>query len=239
MFIFATTFLQTKQITNETQTVVRTVEVSKNAVDYQSLLDEFENSELETNGTLTTFVGYKSLDLAELDGFDLVSETDIEDTKVSVKYNFSYDNQTNLVTLSAELKDELGEIQVDTIKGAAFINEDGEIDAVMNVDGEGILLSEMKNAGMIDNCGWFSRLIKNIVKIAVVAVTVTAVVVATAAIVVATAGAAAPALGCCRCWYNHFYSNCCKCGFRCYCWSNFCHYSWYVSYTSWNSIFKY
>ena len=46
---------------------------------------------------------------------------------------------------------------------------------------------------MIDNCGWFSRLIKNIVKIAVVAVTVTAVVVATAAIV-ATAGAAAPAL---------------------------------------------
>ena len=60
MFILQPPFCRQKQITNETQTVVRTVEVSKNAVDYQSLLDEFENSELETNGTLTTFVGYKS-----------------------------------------------------------------------------------------------------------------------------------------------------------------------------------
>ena len=185
---------------SETSQTVRTttVEVKRQAVDYQSVLDEFEDAELETTGSLTTFVGYKSINLAELNGFDLVSETDVvENTEVSVKYNFSYDNETNIVTLSAELKDEFGEIQVDTLYGAAFINEYGEIDAVMNVDGEGILLSEMKDAGLIANCGWFSRLFKKVVTIVAVAaiavVTVTAAV-ATAGAIVAAAAAAAPAV---------------------------------------------
>ena len=54
-------------------------------------------------------------------------------------------------------------------------------------DGESILLSEMNEAGMIQNCGWFSSLIKKVVKVAVQVVTV-------AAVVVATAGVAAGAL---------------------------------------------
>ncbi len=190
----ATTLLRTHDIANETQAVVRTYEVTNNSIDYQSILDEFENSKLETIDSLTTFEGYKTIDLSQLDGFDLVSDTDIEETQASVKYNFSYDSETNIVTLSAELVDGLGEIQIDTITGAAFINEDGEIDAVMNVDGEGILLSEMQNAGMIENCGWFSRLIRKVVKVVVVAVTVAAVVATAAAVIVATAGSAAPAL---------------------------------------------
>lgn len=182
--------------TNTTQqTRTTTIEVSRQEIDYQSLLDGFDNSKLEHQGSLTTFEGYKSLNLADLEGIDLTSDSTLsENTEVDVKYNFSYDNETNIVTLSAELKDEFGEIQIDTIKGAAFINDYGEIDAVMNVDGEGILLSEMQDAGMIANCGWFSRLIKTIVKVAVVAVAIAAVAVATAAVVVATAGAAAPAL---------------------------------------------
>lgn len=192
-FYCSTNFLYAKHST-ESQTAVRDIEITKNEIDYQSILEEFENSNMKTEGTLTTFVGYKSIDLTELDGFDLVSNLDIENTEVNVKYNFSYDNESNIVTLSAELKDEFGEIYVDTLTGAAFINEDGEIDAVMNVDGEGILLSEMQDSSMIANCGWFSRLIKNVVKIAVVAVTVAAVAVTTAAVVVATAGVAAPAL---------------------------------------------
>ena len=182
---------------SETNQTVRTttVEVKRQAIDYQSVLDEFENAELETEGSLTTFVGYKPINLSDLNGFDLVNETDVSgDAEVSVKYNFSYDNETNIVTLSAELKDEFGEIQIDTLYGAAFINEYGEVDAVMNVDGEGILLSEMKDAGLIANCGWFSRLIKKVVKVVAVVAAVVAVVAVTAAVVVATAGAAAPAV---------------------------------------------
>lgn len=173
------------------QTRTTTIEISRQEIDYQSLLDEFDDGKLEQQGSLTTFEGYKSLNLADLEGIDLTSDSTLsENSEVNVKYNFSYDKETNIVTLSAELKDEFGEIQIDTLTGAAFINDYGEIDAVMNVDGEGILLSEMQDAGMIANCGWFSRLIKKIVKVVVVAV---AVGIAVAA-VVATAGAAAPAV---------------------------------------------
>ncbi|MBO7527815.1 MAG: hypothetical protein J6T74_08020 [Clostridia bacterium] len=182
---------------NETSQTVRTtsIEITRQEVDYQSVLDEFENAALETEGSLTTFVGYKSINITELNGLDLVSETDVDkNTEVSVKYNFSYDSETNIVTLSAELIDELGEIQIDTITGIAFINEYGEIDAVMNIDGEGILLSEMKDAGLIANCGWFSKLIKKVVKAVAVVAAVVAAVAVTAAVVIATAGAAAPAV---------------------------------------------
>lgn len=179
-----TNFTNTNQ-----QTRTTTIEVSRQEIDYQSLLDEFDNGKLDHQDSLTTFEGYKSINLADLEGIDLTSDSTLSgNTEVNVKYNFSYDNETNIITLSAELKDEFGEIQIDTITGAAFINDYGEIDAVMNVDGEGILLSEMQDAGMIANCGWFSRLIKKIVKVVVVA----AVVGLAVATIVATAGAAAP-----------------------------------------------
>ena len=62
---------------SETSQTVRTttVEVKRQAVDYQSVLDEFEDAELETTGSLTTFVGYKTINLAEFVELDLVSST--------------------------------------------------------------------------------------------------------------------------------------------------------------------
>ena len=70
------------------------------------------------------------------------------------------------------------------------INEKGNVDAVMNIDGEGLLLSEMQDMGIIQNCGWFKNLFKKVVKVVAVA----AAVVAVAAVVVATVGATAPAV---------------------------------------------
>ena len=52
--------------------------------------------------------------------------------------------ETNIVTIFAAMKNDLGEIDLDEIQGVAFINDDGEIDAIMDVDGDKILLSEMK-----------------------------------------------------------------------------------------------
>lgn len=60
----------------------------------------------------------------------------------------------------------------------------------MNIDGEGLLLSEMQDMGIIQNCGWFKKLFKKVVKVVAVA----AAVVAVAAVVVATVGSAAPAV---------------------------------------------
>ncbi len=185
--------LQVKSVT--TNLAVRTIELEKENIDYESILNEFEDAKIETHGTLTTFEGYKTIDASALEEFDKLSETDINQAAgTKVKYYFTYDEKTNIVTISAEMTHDNGEIEIEEISGVGFINDNNEIDAVMNIDDESILLSEMNDAGMIQNCGWFKKLIKKVVKVAVVAVTVAAVAVVTAAVVVATAGAAAPAL---------------------------------------------
>lgn len=173
----------------------RTVELENAAIDYESILNQFENSTLITEGSLTTFEGYKSIDASVLSEFDNLSSLEVEEVQDTyVKYNFSYDVESNIVTLYAEMKNENGEIEIEEISGIGFINDKNEIDAVMNIDGESILLSEMNQAGMIQNCGWFKSLIKKVVKAVVQLAVVAAVVVTTAAVIVATAGAAAPAL---------------------------------------------
>ena len=160
-------------------------------IDYQALLDEFENGEIIQEGNITTFIGTQALDSEIFEEIDTISENEIEDiSNCVVSYVFTYDSDNNVVTIFAEMENEYGEIEIDTITGVGFINEQGEIDAVMNVEGDGILLSEMREAGMIQNCGWFSKLVKKVAKV----VAVTAVVVAAAAVVVATAGAATPAV---------------------------------------------
>lgn len=176
------------QVNNVTTTaaVVRNIELEPENVDYESILNKFENGKLETEGSLTTFEGYQTISISDLAELDNLSASDLEQAKeTKVKYNFSYDSETNLVTLSAESIDANGEIEIEEISGTAFTDENGKIDAMFEVDGDYILLSEMQDAGMIQNCGWFKNLFKKVVK-AVVAVVVVSAVVAT---VVATAGA--------------------------------------------------
>jgi hypothetical protein len=172
-------------------TEVRTVNLQANAVDYQSVLDEFENASFTVEGNKADFVGYQTIDASLLSQIDMLSASDIESIAAcSIKYHFTYDVETNVVTIAAEATLENGEIILDEIKGVGFYNDKGEIDAVMNVDGDGVLLSEMRDAGMIQNCGWLS----NIVKIAVAVVVVAVVVAVVATIIVSTAGMATPAV---------------------------------------------
>lgn len=178
-------FINSKQ-TYQTTCAIRTIEVKQNEIDYQSIFEEFENAKLETCGSLTTFEGIKSISTEDLSTIDNLSKSDLETCDdISVKYNFSYDAETGMVTLSAITISEDSVIEVDEIQGVAFYNANGEIDALLEVDGDYILLSEMQDSGMIANCGWFSRLFKKIV-VAVVAVVVVSAV---AAAVVATCGA--------------------------------------------------
>lgn len=184
-----TNYFQAKYTT--TQAVVRTIDATPNEIDYQSILEEFEDAKLDTVGTLTTFEGTKSISLEDFAELDNLSESDIETCEnMTVTYNFSYDSETNIVTVSATTKNGENTIEVEEIQGVAFINEKGNVDAVMNIDGEGLLLSEMQDMGIIQNCGWFKNLFKKVVKVVAVA----AAVVAVAAVVVATVGATAPAV---------------------------------------------
>lgn len=166
---------------------IRELELVRKDIDYQNVIDNFDESALIREGSTITFVGTKGMNKSDFSGFDNLSQSDTEYfDNIEVKYYFSYDSSTNIVKISAETKNDFGEIELDEIYGYGFINEYNEIDAVMNIEGTSITLSEMSNMGLLENAGFFSKLIK--------AVTVTAVVAATAAIVVATAGAAAPAV---------------------------------------------
>ena len=172
----------------EVNASVRTVQLSDTEMDYQAILNEFEDSELTTEGSLTTFKGYQTLDSSLFEGIDNVSESDVEALhECNVGYKFTYDYESNVVTLYAQMQNELGELEIDTLSGVGFINDNGEIDAVMNVEGEGILLSEMRNAGIIQNCGWFSKMVKkvaqNVINVAVAVVAATAAVAATAVVI--------------------------------------------------------
>lgn len=169
----------------------RTIELSQSTIDAQSILDEFEDGVLTTEGTTTYFSGYKAFDLSDFTEIDYISDIELEELEnCKVKYNFSYDSESNIVTIAASTTLPDGIVEVDEILGVGFINDNNEIDAVMNLDGEYILLSELKDAGLIENCGWFSNLFKKIA-VAVVAVVVVAAVAATIAL---TAGAGATAV---------------------------------------------
>lgn len=66
-----------------------------------------------------------------------------------------YDYNSNVITLSAKLLDENNIEFIDSMVGVPFVDENGDLDAVFDCDGEYILLSELQSAGMIENCGWF------------------------------------------------------------------------------------
>ena len=142
------TKLQVKSVT--TDLAVRTIKLERENIDYESILNEFDDAKIETEGNLTTFEGFKTIDGSALEEFDNLSESDINKTSgARVRYYFTYNEETNIVTISAEMTNENGEIEIEEISGVGFINDNDEIDAVMNIDNESILLSEMNDAGMM------------------------------------------------------------------------------------------
>ena len=141
----------------------RTVEVQQKEIDFQTAFDQFENAILETNENITTFEGTKTFNLLEFCEIDLVSELDSEvSAEVQVKYHYNYDSEANVITLTATLIDEEGNVVIDEMSGVPYVDENGNLDCVFDCDGDYILLSELQDAGMIENCGWFKKLCKKI-----------------------------------------------------------------------------
>ncbi len=176
----------------------RTIETSKSLIDYQNDLKMFDNAKLEHDGMLTTFEGYQTINLSDLDEFDEVSDLELyEEAKISIRYNFSYDYETNLVTLSVIMSENEQETIIDTIYGAAFVNESGDIDALLEIDEETILLSELQETEIIQECGWFKKALKKVKKaVKTVCKTTVGVVGAVATVVVPAAiGVAMAATG--------------------------------------------
>lgn len=156
------TFINSKQI-SQTANVTRTIEVNQNEIDFQASFEQFENAVLEANEKVTTFEGTKKFNLLDFCEIDLVSELDADTTaEIEVKYHYNYDAEANVITLTATLIDEDGNVIIDSMSGVPFVDENGNLDCVFDCDGDYILLSELQDAGMIENCGWFKKLCKKV-----------------------------------------------------------------------------
>lgn len=158
-------FGQSKNVNYYTPRTTR-VSVSSQSIDCESIFNEFQNANLQTIDDKTTFEGTKTFNLMDFAELDNLSDTDVvAEANIQVKYRFSYEKETNLVTLSAYTMGDDGEVLVDTLIGAAFVNENGDLDALLDCgEQDYILLSDMQNLGMIENCGWFKKMFNKVAK---------------------------------------------------------------------------
>lgn len=100
--------------TNIAETPTRTVALAQSSIDAQSILDEFDDATLTTEGTTTYFEGFKPLDLNAVSELDYISDVDYETlSECTVKYNFSYDYASNIVTIAAAATLPDGSIEID------------------------------------------------------------------------------------------------------------------------------
>ncbi|MCF0116588.1 MAG: hypothetical protein HUJ61_00900 [Bacilli bacterium] len=123
---------------------------------------------------------------------DNLSESDERELieNLAISFIFKFDFENNIIGISAGMLDSNNEYFVDEIEGNVFLDENGKIDAVMDLGDDHILLSEMCGKDKIDNCGWFSNIVKSVVKV----LAVTTVSVVAAAAIVGTCGAGAIAV---------------------------------------------
>ena len=182
--------------TGETlQLMTRTVKVDDSVVDFESVFNSYEDAKLETEGSLTTFEGKQTIKFSDLEELDEETLSELEGEELKLQYRYSFDYVTDIVTITVISLEtsETGEVVenvVDVIDGKAFVNAEGNIDAELDFDGETILLSELQESGVFDNCGWFKKLCKKVTKAVkkAVSTTVGKVVVAATAVTAVAVG---------------------------------------------------
>lgn len=163
--------------TSETLHITRTIKVDDSNIDYNSFFAEFDDLQLQINENEKE-VSLKAVDSLPSSLFENDDSSSLENATeefLPIEYSFDYNALDNEFYLSVKtIKDD--ELLIDEWKGEAFTTEDGFTDIKFIVDGEIIYLSDLSESGMVNNCGWFSKLIKKVAKVAVAAVAVVAVV---------------------------------------------------------------
>ncbi len=173
---------------NEIETPIRNVELSDKEIDKESILNKYEDAKLEysKDDGYVKFSGLINYSNDDFNEFDLISLTNNQKDNLSIEYSFDYEIDENLFYLNVEaLNTPNGKI-LDRIVGVPFENEKGQIDIVFDLEGDYVYLSELTENQLLENCGWFSRVLKKVAK--------AAAVVAVGAAVVAACAVAAPAV---------------------------------------------
>lgn len=138
---------------------VRDVELSCQIFEVDSSFKEFEDYELQIDEQCVNFIGYNDISLSDLEELDLISSDDISDN-TTTKYTCMYDYENGIVSLSVSLFSNEEISIIDTMHGVIIMDEEENFDVVFDCEGETLLLSELEESGVLENCGFWSKLKK-------------------------------------------------------------------------------
>lgn len=137
------------------KTPIREVSLTEQSVDYQAMFNEFEEAELvyDESTKHISFSGIQSIDSSILDEIDLVSITTDSSNELDLKYSFEYYEEENIFILNVTIVNVDGGGILDSVVGVPFLDENKEVDIAFAVEDEVILLSELEENPLLQNCG--------------------------------------------------------------------------------------
>lgn len=135
--------------------------IETNEVNYNTYFAEFDDYSIDRKD-----------DSIEINVTETINISDYEVNNVSVSdedqiytdFKVRFDATTNKVYLDCNIQvgDEVGSIE--TIEGLLVTLENGTIDTVFEIEDELVLLSDLNLDLEINQCGWFSNLVKKVTK---------------------------------------------------------------------------
>ena len=178
---------------NYNKPVIRNIELTHKEIDYQSFFNDLKDQEINLDRSKNTieYKATKELDANLFNEIDFVNYAPNKN-KVEFDYQMKYDANENKFNLSISAKTNKGKV-IDNWEGTPFLKENKDIDIVFATDNGLVYLSDLEEKGLINNCGWFSRLFRKIAKVAIVVAAV-ATVVAITVVAAPIVAAAIPAL---------------------------------------------
>ena len=173
--------------------VIRDIELTHKEVDYQSFFNDLKDQEINLDRSKNT-IEYKATKELDANLFNEVNFVNYapNKNKVEFDYQMKYDANKNKFNLSISAKTDKGKV-IDNWEGTPFVKENKDIDIVFATDNGLIYLSDLEAKGLINNCGWFSKLFRKIAKVAIVVAAI-ATVVAIAVVAAPVIAGAIPAL---------------------------------------------
>jgi hypothetical protein len=153
------TFVKTK---NNISTPIRDVEISSQQINGESCYNAFDYYEYDLNNGILEFAGYDSFSLSDLSNLNLISDNNINDNQITTKYICNYDYENSIVSLSIAMVDGIEVEILDEIYGIICMNDDLEFDVSFDIEGEIVLLSELSNVEIVENCGFFKKIFNKV-----------------------------------------------------------------------------
>jgi hypothetical protein len=158
-------------------TIVRTVQLENSQLDTQAVLDTFVTYDLESDGSNVTFTGVKQFDIESLSQIDSVSLDDIAPEDINnVQFDLSFLEERMQFVFSMKYLDSYGKTLAEENEVSdAIVTPTGGLDALIHIFGEEILLSEYVEQLKVEEDAWWTiaiAVVKIIVPIVVVYVIV-------------------------------------------------------------------